>query len=220
MPIILNNNSAANGGSPILSYSLEWDSGFPGMGYTALTGAASDSLVLTNVISGLTAGSAYEFRYRVRNVYGWGDYSSVLTTIAARPPSTPAQPITSNTGTSVRISWVEPYNGGSPITAIQIEIRSSDNTSFYSELLYCNGVTDTSVRARGYCVIPMSALRVAPHSLQQGNLVVARIRASNAVGNSPYSDDAVISGRSYADIRTKPVTPSNPPARGPLTSLN
>jgi len=90
MPEILDSDSAANGGSAILSYSLEWDSGFTGTGFTALTGAASDNLELARVVAGLSAGAAYEFRYRVRNVYGWGDYSPVLAAIAATPPATPA----------------------------------------------------------------------------------------------------------------------------------
>jgi hypothetical protein len=218
IPEIPDSATAANGGSPILSYGLEWDAGSAGAGFTALAGEASDSLQRAFVIPGLSAGAAYEFRYRVRSVHGWGGYSAVLVAIAARPPDAPAQPVTSNTGTSVRVAWTEPYSGGSPITALLIEIRAADGVSFAAQPLYCNGLTDTTVLAQGYCAIPTSALRAAPHNLPQGALVVARLRASNAVGSSPYSDDGVLPGVSYADVRTVPHTPPSPPARGPATS--
>jgi len=128
--------------------------------------------------------------------------------------------VTSNTGTSVRVEWTEPYNGGSAITALVIEIRAADGASYSGVPLYCNGESDATVRARGYCVIPMSAVRAAPHSLQPGDLVVARLRASNAVGSSPFSEDGVNPGQSYADVRTAPHTPPSPPVRGPATSLD
>lgn len=128
--------------------------------------------------------------------------------------------MTTNTGTSVRIQWVEPYNGGSAITALEIEIRAADAVTFQTEALYCNGVSDATVRAQGFCVIPMNALRVAPYSLQPGSLVVARLRASNAVGASLFSGDAIIPGFGYADVRTVPETPASPPTRGAATSID
>jgi hypothetical protein len=212
--------SAANGGSPILSYSLEWDAGFTGTGFTALTGSTSDSLERSHVATGLSAGAVYEFRYRVRNVHGWGDHSPSLAAIAAKAPSTPAQPVTSNSGTSARIDWTEPYHGGSAITALEIEIRTATGTAYAAEPLYCNGVSDATVLAQGYCVIPMSVLRAAPYSLGQGDLVVARMRASNAAGVSPYSEDDVVGGQSYADVRTAPLTPPVPPTRGAATTTS
>jgi hypothetical protein len=64
-------SSAATGGSPIISYSLEWDNGFGGTSFVALAGATTNNIQLTFTISDLTAGSSYEFRYRVRNIFGW-----------------------------------------------------------------------------------------------------------------------------------------------------
>jgi hypothetical protein len=146
MTQISDSDVAANGGSPILSYSLEWDWGTSGAGYVAVTGYVSNSLQLLYTATGLTAGKAYQFRYRVRNTYGWGAYSQVLVAVAANPPSTPTQPLSSNTGTSIRLNWAEPYTGGSAILELDIEIRASDG-SFFPELLYCNGVSDVTVRS-------------------------------------------------------------------------
>jgi hypothetical protein len=71
MPAIADTDVAKNGGSPIQSYSLEWDEGFSQGGFTAVTGAESNNLVLSHTRTGLTAGATYRFRYRVRNTYGW-----------------------------------------------------------------------------------------------------------------------------------------------------
>lgn len=186
MTAIADTDSAKNGGSPITSYSLEWDWGTSGAGYIAVTGYASDSLQLVYTATGLTAGAAYQFRYRLRNTYGWGTYSSVLVAYAADPPETPAQPTSVNTGTSVRLDWIEPYNGGSAILELDIEIRATGGT-FYAEAIYCNGVSDATVRSQSYCVIPMSVLTASPFSLVQGDAVIARMRATNVVGSSAYS---------------------------------
>lgn len=126
--------------------------------------------------------------------------------MAASPPDTPVQPLTANTGTSILVSWSTPYNGGSPITALSIEIRTADGATFAAEPLYCNAASDPVVRERGYCPIPISVLRASPFSLAQGDLVVVRVSATNVVGTSAYSssnptpvegtlgDDGVVNG--------------------------
>lgn len=91
------------GGSPILSYALEWDSGTSGSTYTSLIGESTNNIVLTFTQSSLTAGVTYRFRYRTRNIFGWSPYSNVKAAIAAVVPDTPAMPSTYNVGTSVRI---------------------------------------------------------------------------------------------------------------------
>ena len=45
MPTISDTDYASNGGSPILSYSLEWDQGGAGLSFVALVGTAADNLV-------------------------------------------------------------------------------------------------------------------------------------------------------------------------------
>jgi hypothetical protein len=217
MTEVLDSDVVGSGGSPILSYSLEWDWGTSGAGYVAVTGYASDSLQLLYTATGLTAGEAYQFRYRLRNTYGWGAYSPVLVAVAANPPSTPTQPRSSNTGTSVQLNWAEPYTGGSAILELDIEILASDG-SFFADLIYCNGVSDATVRAQAYCVIPMSVLTASPFNLLQGDLVVARMLATNIVGSSDYSISTVQAGETYADVCTVPLKPPTAPTRGDASS--
>ena len=49
-------NLVKAGGSPIISYSLEWDSGTSGSSYSVLTGDVSNNIVLTYTQQFLTAG--------------------------------------------------------------------------------------------------------------------------------------------------------------------
>jgi len=91
--------------------------------------------VSTTVIVGKT----YLFRYRGKNVHGWGPYSDSLPLIAARKSNKPAAPVTSNEATNVKITWQIPaYNGGTPLTGYRIKIKKADG-SFIEDKTACNG---------------------------------------------------------------------------------
>jgi hypothetical protein len=64
----------------------------------------------------------------------------------------------------------------------------------------------------------MNELTASPFNLVQGDLVVARMRATNVVGSSSYSASTVQGGQSYADVRTIPHKPPTPPTRGGASS--
>lgn len=51
-------SDASNGGSAILSYSLEWDWG-SAAGFVALIGESADNLVTQYTATSLTAGTSY-----------------------------------------------------------------------------------------------------------------------------------------------------------------
>ncbi len=75
-----------NGGSEVLSYNLQWNAG-SGQVNINLVGYSAPYLHAVNVVtSGVTAGALYNFRYRARNVYGWGPFSDEVTIKAARQP--------------------------------------------------------------------------------------------------------------------------------------
>src|SRR5690606_24138634 len=108
---------AQTGGSAIISYVLEWDAGTAGGTYTVLVGENTNNFVMSYTQTQLTSGASYRFRYRTKNLFGYSDYSVVSTVLAAKVPDTPSTPVTLNVGTSVRIQWTKPYNGGSNINA-------------------------------------------------------------------------------------------------------
>lgn len=105
----------ANNGAAITSYDLQYSSDSSSGPFTTLSSAL---LVSPYVATGLTNGSLYFFRMAASNVMGYGPYS--LT--ASNTPRTVPSPITelsanpSGVSTSLILSWVAPYNGGSAIT--------------------------------------------------------------------------------------------------------
>ena len=93
------------GGSEIISYSLEWDGGQIGNSFQVLIGEEYNNIQLIYLKDSLTSGIAYNFRYRAKNIFGWSPYSNVLTQVAASVPDEPLAPVTTNTATSVTITW-------------------------------------------------------------------------------------------------------------------
>lgn len=82
-------SSTLNGGLNILSYSLEMDNGQGGI-FVPVVSIIIDSLATTQTIStGVVKGRTYKFRYRARNVLGWGEYSPIGYILAAQKPSAP-----------------------------------------------------------------------------------------------------------------------------------
>lgn len=107
-------------GAPILSYSLEWDQGTST--WVPLTGGSSNDLATTYTVTGnFPASSAYKFRVKAKNLYGWGPYSTVLSVITATVPAKMAKPTLTLIGnTDVLVSWALPSNGGANLTSLDI----------------------------------------------------------------------------------------------------
>jgi hypothetical protein len=74
-----------NGGSPLLSYHLQFADTFVGQ-WRDVNGQDIDSLLTVYQVTGLTLGREYSFRYRVRNVIGWSGYSPVTTQLVGVIP--------------------------------------------------------------------------------------------------------------------------------------
>ena len=85
----------------------EFESGIEALIYTAM---------------GLTQGATYQFKVRARNVYGYGEFSNIVTILAAQIPAQSDAPVTTFVAAedNLVITWVAPDNGGSPITSYTI----------------------------------------------------------------------------------------------------
>lgn len=137
----------ATGGSTITSYNLVYSSN---IAFASIVGEAPNNLLLTITKGGLNTNTLYKFKYRIRNKFGWSaDYSPYIEIRTATYPSK----ITTVSflvvdQTKVRVSWLPPYNGGSPILEYSIEFRhklsgEEGETPVYSELDDCLGATYT-----------------------------------------------------------------------------
>lgn len=152
----------ADGGSPILEYSLEYDDGsgmIPFVGTTIL-----DQQLAVPASSGQT----FSFRYRVRNIYGWSaSYSSETPTVnirAATVPDPPTGVTTSHNLNQVVVSWTAPaFTGGAGvlITGYMVTIRKSDLTTYSQDISSC----DMSASSLLTCNIPMANLLTTPFNL-------------------------------------------------------
>jgi hypothetical protein len=82
--------------------------------------------------------------------------------------------LTDNTGSpSVKITYVEPANNGSPVLAYEIKIKAANGT-FYTTS-ECNGTTTS-------CDVNMTTLRAEPFNLVRGNNIRAVVKSNNSVG--------------------------------------
>lgn len=200
------------GGLPILSYRLDWNSGGSGSTYTTLIGDPTDSLVTSQTLTSLTTGTMYKFRYSIRNDIGWSLYSDELITYSAIAPAQMSAPTTSIDSLTVKIQWVDPDNGGMPITAYQILIQSK-NGIYLSEPTQCLG-SDATILSNKYCNILLTTLTAIPFSLLEGDLVKVEVASINAIGTGLLSN----ANTAGALIEVVPAKPPVPPIRDALTT--
>lgn len=85
--------------------------------------------------------------------------------------------------TKIRIDWDQPYDGASQISSYSILIADSEG-NFLPESTSCSGSDPTLTQ----CDIEMSILRASPFNLQEGSIVIAKVRGANENGEGQYSE--------------------------------
>jgi large repetitive protein len=196
---------SSSGGATITSYALEWDEGSGTGNFVVLRGEPSaDTTTAYLLTTGVTAGAPYVFRLRASNALGWGAYSPTTTVTPSSVPAAMAAPTTAASSVYAQVSWAPPDDNGAAVTAYRVLIRKGDG-GLTEDLTYCDGA-DPAVRAAGYCLIPMAALRAAPYSLAAGALVAAQVQAANLKGWGELSP----LNTAGAAVETEPVAPAAP----------
>jgi hypothetical protein len=202
-------SGSASGGSAILSYNLQWDSGTGGSTWTDLTTLSPAYTAVTfSLTTGVTTGSSYKFRVRAYNRWGYGSYSASADLKASEAPaqmSAPTTSIDSSTG-GVKIVWTAPSANGDAITEYKIEVQ--DKTSVWKEdTTNCEGA-GTTIKNQLYCIIPMSVLTddSGAYDLAFASTPKVRAYASNSHGASAVS----ASSSGGAAIRQAPGTMNDP----------
>ena len=161
---------ASDGGAAISGYQIETSTaGGPWTVSTANTGTPTTSATLT----GLTNGTAYQFRVSAINPAGTGPTSDPSATTT--PRTTPGAP-TGVTGTpadqQVQLSWTAPASdGGAAISGYQIETSTAGGP--WTTAIANTGTPTTSATLTG---------------LTNGTAYQFRVSAINPAGTGPTSD--------------------------------
>ena len=169
---------------------LTWDAptdGTPATGYTVeqstdagTTWAVSTTATITGttaMVTGLTNEQVYHFRVFATNAQGTGPASNVDTTTPSLTKTAPEK-VTGLTATAgdgeVILSWTQPHDGNSAITAYTVEQSTDAGTTFTSSTVTRTGPTATTVTVTG---------------LTNDENYIFRVSAENAEGPGPVSDN-------------------------------
>lgn len=88
-----------------------------------MVGEDTDYLLTTFTLTdNIVEGNDYNFKVRSKNIYGWGDYSSLTTIKASAVPAEPAILTTSIVGTNLKFDFATPLDNGGDITAYEVMI--------------------------------------------------------------------------------------------------
>lgn len=135
-------------------------------------------------------------------------HSPVLLTYAAVHPSQLSVPATAIVGLDAELTWALPAAaGGLPITGYRVYIRASDG-AFTLESVSC-AVSVTS------CSVPLLTLQASPFNLVLGDLVRAKVLATNLLGDGIASNP----NTAGASVETVPRDPPVAPLRNALTGM-
>ena len=134
------------------------------------------STTTSRTLSGLTNGSTYEVQIRAVNARGNGAWSS-SSTIKVGAPAAPAAPGLVSGNTRLDVSWNEPADNGSDITAYSVQHCSTG----------C--ATDSNWVSTGVAVT-FASRTAAITGLTNDTTYQVRVRATNANGPGPWSNVA------------------------------
>ena len=184
---------AFEGGLSVIDYRLWYWSATDSISVYEQSIAATNYLATT-----FELGKTYWFKVEARNADGYSFFSNVKQVTAVQLPSQPAAPVTTwDIATDeVTVSWIAPFDGGYALTGYSVTIKQTDGS--FSETATCDMTSSTSTE----CKVHVGVLRSAAYSLDWGQSVYAKVRASNVYGSSPYSDEG-----NGAIITTSPGAP-------------
>ena len=204
MPTITGDNT---GGSAITSYNLQFRITGSSSSFVSLIGEIPSSTTTTYTKSGLVTGTSYDFRYRVKNIYGWSSFSNSVSIKAATIPATPSAPtLALYNGKDVSVTWTAPDNGGSTITGYKVLFR--DSTYAFQENTDEWNASISPAKDSLSCIVTFAKLMASPFSLVKGNSVLAEVIAINDIGQSnPSSTNSA----SSVLVQTIPNTPTLAP---------
>lgn len=111
--------------------------------------------------------------------------------------------------TDIQISWVAPASNGLSITGYKVQLFVPTTLGYVDDATYCTGLGAAATS----CTFPITTL-LTTYSFSKGDLVQARVRASNSKGNGGYSTLNTVG----ATVQTVPKAMNAPIKAGTSTS--
>jgi hypothetical protein len=174
-------DAAKNGGSAILGYDLWRDDGHGGDMVTIYGAKAAtvDIRILHYTDYLVSKGTTYRYKYRARNINGWGDFSGVSYLLAASVPAQPSAPTMSavDDNTMALELYTSVDTGGANIDTYELWKDAGElNTDFTKVSTYSGSASSLD-----------HTLEKAADGLTPGKLYGFKFRSKNVVGFSPFS---------------------------------
>ena len=151
----------------MVDYRVWYDNSSNGDSFVAFASGIVDT---DYIATGLTQGSTYQFKVESRNIYGYSAlYSNTVTILAAQIPAIPDAPTTEFVAVddTIKVTWVAPDDGGSPITGYTVVFRHSDGVSVSTQLDHCDA-SQSEIFTVTVCTVPAAILNAAPFNLPWG----------------------------------------------------
>lgn len=128
------------GGSSVSidNYEIQWDQGSITSVFVTLNTAPSTTFSVTTATNGVTGGETYQFKVRAINIFGPGDWSPILSVVAAQAPSQPIAPTVTQSTVYVTIAWTAPTANNAGIDKYQVLIGTSTGT-YVEDTTKCDG---------------------------------------------------------------------------------
>jgi hypothetical protein len=146
----------------------------------------------STTIAGLTIGTLYRFSVTATNAAGTSSASALSNAVTfATHPGAPMDLVATPGDAAASLSWTAPVDGGSPITSYTVAYKAAADISW------------TTVQPS-----PLTGLSMTIGSLVNGTTYSFKVRATNAVGDGPYSPETTATPLAAATVPAAPAAPT------------
>jgi hypothetical protein len=161
------------GGAPVTDYTVQYRTS-PAGAWTTFAHTASATATAT--VTGLTNGTAYDFRVAAVNTSGAGTYSTTVTATPATAPGAPTTLAGTPADGQVALTWTAPGStGGAAITDYTVQYRTSPAGSWAT---FADAVSATAT--------------ATVTGLTNGTAYDFQVAAANAAATGAYSTSTTV----------------------------
>ena len=209
-------SSSDTGGSPILGYNLQYRAGLSG-GFTDLISSNTESMVTAYTLTNVDVGQTYYFRFRVKNMYGWSEYSDEGTAIASEKPGSVNPPtVASFSSTSITLNLdLSVDNMGTDITLYELWWATGSTPVSFSKMDSYDGSASTYTLPTGVDTITAGTIynfKFAARNVRGlGDLSEITSIAATSLLSTPTGLTSTLQSGSKIILSWNAVTPVNTP---------